>query len=896
MRLLDALAARLVGGPDGDLIRHDLNELYARDRARGLSRSRAGWRYARLLAGSFVSVWQERRRHARLPDGASYRPLRGGSMLQDLQFALRLFRRHPAPVAIALGGLALAIGVVTSVFSIVNGTMLRPYGMDDPTSVVLVMEGSHSRPWPYWPYARFVRMRDETTLTRVEASLQRTVRFSETAASENDLSRRVLFVSGGYLQMLGGRPLHGRALEPADDVAGAPPVAVVSHHFWSAHLGADPAIVGQTVWLSRTPVVVVGVLRPDFTGPVEFDARPTMWMPFAAIDNVLMTPPLTETSRTSVEVVARLVPGASRQAAQENLGAIAARTSPPGSKPPTAGGPPPVRLFSGASAIEGPGEADVYTVLSIVLGVSALILALACANTANLLMASAVTRRREMGVRLSLGASTRRLIRQMLNESLLLGLLAGGLGYLLAMWIAPVFGAITTIPPDVDLAPDGGVLTFTTVVALISGVGAGLAPARYGARGNVLVALQSQSGSGGLSAVPSRLRSTFVGFQAAVAMLLLVVAALLTRTALVMVHSDFGFDADRLLVVRLEPTQKGLDHATYLQEAVAALRGLPSVEGVSVAQQEPFGYSTNSDRFTLGGTSFQLNTHRLDGAFFATAGVRLVRGRTFTDDEVASQAPVAVVSERIARAFFPNGDPIGQSLSHVPAEDGGRQDAATIVGVAADAVLDRPQGHVYGAIYRPLQSPKEHRAFTDQGFPMPPSLVVRGAESGVSVRAIEEALRRVNPAVQPATERVLDRLESYLDGKRMLASVAVPVALLALFLAVLGVYGVSAFVASQRTTETSIRMAIGATAADVLRLHIKDALRPVVTGLGLGLLVAIATSRLTASMFSVSGISAYDPIAIGAAVTMLLAGALAAVIIPARRAGRTDLARVLRQA
>jgi predicted permease len=852
----------------------DLAELFE-DRT-----GRYGRSYAyRRLAGDILSLWRAM--------------LGGGTVLQDLRYALRLLRKHPVPACITIGGLALAIGVVTAVFSIVNATLLRPYAMDDPASVVSVTRPSHGG-WSTWPYAWFLKMQDEATLARVEASLSDTARFSTVRAASDDSSQRVLFVSGGYLRMLGGRPSLGRTLEPADDVAGAPAVLVVSHHFWASRLNRDPSIVGKVVWLNGAPVTLVGVLRADFTGPVEFDLRPALWAPLAAMDDVLTGPPLTAAATTPVEVVARLAAGVGLPAAQDNLAAIVTRGSAAKSVP-SAGEPSPVRLYSAASAIDGPAEADTLTALASIFSVAGLVLALACANTANLLMAAAVTRRREMGVRLALGASTRRLVRQMVNESLLLGLMAGGFGFILAIWIVPVFGAIVAMPPDVDLAPDARVLIFTIAVALVCGAGAGLSPARYGARGNVLVALQSQSGSRGSVAVPSRLRTSFVGFQAGVSMLLLVFAALLARTAMLMTRADIGFDADRLLVVALEPLQPGLDQSAYLQRAVAAVRHLPAVERVSVAENEPFGYFGARDRFAQDGRSFELRTTRSDGNYLATLGVPIRRGRTFTAEDVAGHAPVAIISESVARAFFPGGDPIGQSLANVPAAGGRRQEPATIVGVVADALLDRPESQGYGAIYRPLGRPSDRPIFTSQGLPIPPSLIVRTANPGLTARAVEDALRRMDATVRPATTMVRDRLDDYLSGKRMLAWMSGPIALLALLLAALGVYGVTAFVVNQRTEEVGVRMAIGASSADVLRMLVRDSVRPVAVGLAAGLAVALGLSRISASTLMLSGISPHDPLSIGVALATLLTVALAAVIMPARRAARTDPAIVLRQ-
>ena len=207
-------------------------------------------------------------------------------MLQDLRFGLRLLRKHPVPVGISIGGLALAIGVVTSVFSLVNAAMLRPYGMDEPSSVVSVTRPFGDRMRSSWPYEQFLRMQAETTLMTVEAALAERVRFSGAPAADGEAGRRILFVSGGYLSMLGGRPALGRALQPSDDTVGAPAVIVVSHHFWLTRFNGDPSAVGRTVWLNGSPVTVVGVLPTDFTGPTEF--RPSFWAPFAAFDELLL--------------------------------------------------------------------------------------------------------------------------------------------------------------------------------------------------------------------------------------------------------------------------------------------------------------------------------------------------------------------------------------------------------------------------------------------------------------------------------------------------------------------------------------------------------------------------------------------------------------------------------
>ena len=807
--------------------------------------------------------------------------LRGGSMLQDLRFVLRLFRKHPAPVGIAIGGLALAIGVVTSVFTIVDASMLRHFEMDEPASVMnLGSKGER-----HWSYTWFLKLQNEATLTRVEASNLETVRVGTQPGADGDSSRPLMFVSGRYLQTLGGRPSLGRALEPSDDNVSAPPVVVVSHYFWSTQLNADPSVVGTTLWLNGAAVTLVGVLRPGFTGPTK--VRPAAWAPFAAYDEVRGGPPFDAGNRTSVDVVVRRAPGVATQAAQAELDAIITRSSPPASTAAEAEAQA-IRLSSLASPIDQENPAEAYTATACLVAILGLVIAVACANTANLLLAAATTRMPEMGLRLALGASTRRLVRQMVSESLLLGLVAGGLGFLFAVWFVPILGVMLEMSPEFKAVPDGRVLLFTVAVALACGLGAGLSPARYGARGNVLGALKSQNGSeGGGAGAPTRLRTSFVGFQAAVSMLMLVSAALLGRTAMLMARTDIGFDVDRLIVVSLEPPRSGFDEAAYIRTALSAVRDLPSVERASATQSPPFGFSWNRDDLTHDGKSYELNLNRTDADFFATAGLRMLRGRGFGADEVSREAPVAVISDSVARAFFPGSDPVGGSVTNIPSEKG-RQEHATIVGVVSDALMTPVRSQGYGAIYRPI-------SLVPLGLPGSHSrthLVIRTANAGLTARAVEDALERIDPRVRPRTSFVREGLDMFLGSKRTLALLSAPTAILAVLLAALGVFGVTAFVVSQRTHEVSLRMAIGASSADVLRLLVKDSLRPVIIGLAAGLGLALVVSRLSAGMLA--GISPHDPLAIGVATATLVAGAIVAVIIPARRAAKADPASLLR--
>jgi predicted permease len=874
-RLRLRLASLVLHGPHAELIRHDLEDLYARERARGMSAPRALARYFRRLAESAFSVWRGEQLWLG-GYGNSRQGSRGGSMLQDIRFAFRLFRKHPVPAGIAIGGLALAIGVVAAGFTLIDATLLKKHGMDDPDSVVSV--GWAREPgWPYWSYSTFLKMRDEATLSRVEASESTEVRLDMSPSGDASSNRRTLFVSGGYLAMLGGRPEFGRSLQPADDAPGAPAVAVVSHQFWSSQLNRDPSIVGSTLWLNGSAVTLVGVLQPQFTGPVIAEMRPAIWAPLSLYDDVVGGPPLDASARTSVEVIARLAPGASVEAARQNLSVITSAPSSPTAKPG-----PSVRLYSAASPIVGWNAGDSLIFIASIAGIMVLVLAVACANTANLLLAAASTRMHEIGVRLALGAGTRRLARQMLNEGVLLALVAGSLGFLLAFWFVPVLVSVLSLPPDIAARPDWRALLFTTGVAVVCGLGASLSPARYGARGNVLAAVKAQD-AGGQGRKSSWVRSSFLGFQAAVSMFLLVAATLLVRSALAVTRTNVGFDIDKLIAVSIERQPAEFDENAYFSAAIDAVRAVPSVENVTLTQHEPFGGSVDRDHLIHQGRSFELSSQHTDADYLATLGLQILRGRNFTPVEVTSDAPVALVSDSVARAMFKDSDPIGQSVSQVPAEGGVPRPDATIIGVVADAMLHPVRAQGSGSLYRPIDRKRVN----------PPSLLVRTRTSGQAVREITEALRRVNPKVRTSTSMVREGLDAFRGSSRTFAWLAAPVAILAFVLAGLGVFGVTAFLVSLRLKEVSLRIALGASSNQVMRLLVKDSLRPVIIGLVVGLAFAVAFNRIAAS--ELTAIGRFDSPSVALAVSVLLAGALLAVLIPARRVAKADPATLLRE-
>ena len=871
------LAWLLIRGRDAEFVRHDLDALYARDRATGLSRWRAGQRYRRRLFESAYCLWRARVEWVELPGVEWLHDARHGAVLQDVRFASRLFLKHPAPVSIAIAGLALAIGIVVSVFTLVDAMILRPYGMDDPGSVVRVghLQGpigvdgmGQEHGWPYWSYASFRRMQEEATQARVEASLIETVEVSTAPAPAAGTRRRLLFVSGGYLAMLGGRPVVGRTLGPGDDTIAAARVVMVSHHMWTTELGADPSIGGKTIWVNGAPVTVVGVMQPDFTGPEEMPA--SMWAPLAAFDDLNTT--------SDISVIARLPHGSSLQRAQAELSAVFARAAGGTSTSTTAAHATRVWLY-GISPLEGPKATESYAAIAFFFVLFGLVLAAACANTANLLLAAAATRTREMGVRLALGATRRRLVRQTLNESLLLGCVAAAFAWLFAVWFLPVLSRALQLSGETGARPDLRAFAFTMGVAFVCSLGAAWSPARYGARDTLGGALKSNDTA---PKGRSRLRRSFVGFQAAMAMFLLIVSGLFARSSVRMSSVDVGFDVDRMFGIYVDAPRSGFDEAAYMASAAMIVRAQPMVERVSVTQYLPFGSFVEHDRFTHGGRSYQVDISRADPELFAAAGLRVVHGRSYSSEEADAEAPVALISEALARAFF-GGNAVGQPLSKIPADGGLPQMDATIVGIVADAMLTPLRSQAGGAIYRPIARTRSN----------PASLLVRSANPQASAAAVKTLLRGLDPRVRPAVYFPREGLDAFMGGLRLLAVLSLPLAGLVLLLGVVGLFGVTAFSVSQRKKEMSIRVAIGATAAEIVRVLVVDSLRPVAVGLPIGLALAVGLSTFAERQHELPGVDPYDPLAIGVAVVLMLTATVAATFGPALRILRAQPSRLL---
>jgi predicted permease len=881
-------------------------------------RERGAWFAGRRFVADAASLWRCRDT-ARASTGRSIGEV--STMFNDVIFAVRLYRRNAGLFALTVAGLAVAIGISTSAFSVVRAVAFAGYGAADSESSfhASLESGIWTRVTgdsPFrgdWAFADYQRLRGAASLSTLVASKQGRADYRPASEDVNPLPVPVLAVSGDYFSVLGLRTVLGRTLTPTDDVPGGDAV-VVSQGFWKNRMGEDPAVVGKTVWLGDRSYTIVGVAHRRHSSTQMKGFPPAFWITLSAnaerwtgsstagneetraalaalksesgattadlerlalIERELSAP--IRPWNPAVGVHARLKPGVTKAQAESEIRTIAATAvaDRPADKPATV-------LFEPLDKDIG----GVRRIAAILMALVALIVLLACANVTNVLLASAATRRREIGTRFAIGASGGRILRQLLTESLLLGAVSSVLGLLMASWILPSFAAMIQVPSAVDVTPDLGVYAFVAAVTCVIGIVAGFAPARYGQRSDLTTALKTDQLSAPLPLPRARLRGLLIGIQAATSVILLVVAALLARSSAASAMLDPGYDARGLVNVTMGDGARGpawsrAQRDAYRTSALDRIRSLPGVRAAALTSAAPFHESYLSPHRLLGRS---VDRADVSADYFEAMGIPIRRGRAFTADEVRNGAPVVILSASLARAAFGSADPIGAGLDRVwgPAEAADKSlpglyrkpRDARIVGVAADATIRLGRERA-PTIYMPL----------DEGAV--PMLVVRVAgDPAAVVRQVRDALRSLDPRIRPTARLVVDQMHRQAERPAILAQLATWVSGVALGLAVIGLFGVTSFVVENRRHEISVRRALGATDSQLVQALLIDSLRPVAIGLTCGVLMALAGGRLIDNLLY--GTSARDPLAIAQAIGILVAAAALAVYLPARRTIRVD--------
>lgn len=829
------------------------------------------------------------------------------TVLQDLRLAVRVLRRSPVLAAIAVLVITLGTGAVTTLVSAANAIALRALpGVARPDGLVEVrrtrVDGTVDGAgwdWASHPYYQALRaaLRGDGE-ARAVADVAAWAMLPLTAVVRDEaVAAQGTLVSDNYFRVLGVRPHLGRLFTPdAEGAALAQPVAVLSHTFWTARLAADPRVIGRTVRLNGHAVTVVGVAPPHFHG-VYATLRTDAWLPLAMQPRLQPGPGarlLDDPGPTWLQLVARMRDGAGRDAAGRELSRHTARHAAQGAEPAELRRYTAVRVASLAPLPSGL-HGRFLGFAALLVGAAALVLLVAAANVASMLLARAVARRREMAVRVALGATRGRLVRQLLAESVLLHGLGAAGGVLVATGATPLLARVP-LPANVpftlallDLSPDARVLGVALGLSLATGVAFGLVPALRAARVDLNARLRD--GTAGAGARRSAARDALVGGQVAVSLVLLVAAGLLLRALERGRRVELGFDPSHVAVAALDLGAYGDDdaRARRVRHAVRdALARTPGVVAVSFARDLPLTMGNSVDLRVDGPTASgaargtPVRFGEVDAHYLATVRTPLVAGRDVGAGDDARAPRVAVVNEAFVRRFWPReapADVIGRTLRR-------GAEVVTVVGVSRDAKHERldeaPRPFVHFALAQGASSAGHAEL-----------LVRTTGDPSRLAPAIRAAVREADPALPAAAPTTLAAtIDAVLLPRRLAAGVTAALGATALLLAVVGLYGLVAYLASQRTHEIGVRLALGASRGAVLRLVVGGGVRPVAAGLAVGLVLAAGAARVLASLLP--GVRPLDAPGFVGGAALLTVAALAASYLPARRAAGTDPARVLR--
>lgn len=815
-------------------------------------------------------------------------------LVKDLRHAVRALARRPALTALAVLSLGLGIGVNSSIYSLVHAVLDRGLPMARPSEVVDVYTSdSDGFVYATSSYPDYRDIRDQADAFSELAAFELTV-----ATWDDGERTQLLFgqlVSGNYFDLLGTRPALGRAFLPEEDAtAGTHPVVILGHRFHQQRFAGDPAIVGRTVELNGIAFSVIGVapeaLKSTFPVIVA-----DFWAPMTMADrlgDVGGGGGLENRGSRSLFLQGRLRLGVDLAAAQAQLGVVAERlgTAYPETNEGRSLTAVPASTVSLNPGIDGPLR-GVAGLLMVLVG---LVLLIACSNIANLLLARAADRRREIAVRLALGSSRGRLMRLLLFESLLLGLGGAALGLLLARWTVRLivgFQPPLPIPLSLDVGFDSQVLLFTAALGILTGLVCGLAPAFQASRPDLVPALKNDAGALGRRFRRFGLRNVLVVSQVAISTLLLVGSALFLRSLGHALAVDPGFTLRRGVEAQLALSLGGrYDETTgklFYGELLERARTLPAVRSAALASHLPLGLTTQSRRFFVEGAApsaegeeREIDMIAVSPGYFATLGIPLLSGRDFGAPESAPGSPGAViVNETTARRFWPGEDPVGKRLRFDETAPW-----STVVAVARDGKY-----RTLGEEPRPFL----YTAFDQDYSPMMTLVVASDEAEGASLARVRSLLDTMDPQLPIFDLRTLSsHLDIMLFPARLGAALLLAFGLLGTVLASVGLYGVVSYAVSKRTREVGIRMAIGAGRDDVLRLVVGEGMGLVGIGLALGVGLALVASRAVAGLLF--DVSTHDPAAYLGVVATLVAVALVANVVPARKAMGIEPFRALR--
>ena len=797
-------------------------------------------------------------------------------MFSDLRFGARMLARTPATTVAAILALALGIGANTTIFSVVHGVLLRQLPYDDPDRIVMIWRDLRKRGGPVDEWAapgHYVEWREETSVFEsVAVGLANAAILTD--GDVEQVSAGV--VSPSYFDVLGVRPALGRVFTAAEEDPNAPRTVVLSDALWKRRFGAARDVIGRTIRINDTPHEVIGVLPPGFQPPIVAP-RAQLWQALR------VNPASAPREAIILQAFGKLRSGVTVPQAASHMDQVAARAERLHAEDRNAG----VRIEPLHERLVGPARPAIL-VLAAAVG---LVLLIACANVANLLLARASGRGREMAVRTALGARRSRLVRQLLAESLLLATVGGAIGTLLTMWgVGALVAASPAGTPRVDaIGVNGAVLAFTVAVTVITGILFGMAPAFHASRADLTSGLR-EGARGHVGGGGRRLRRLLVVAETALALVLLAGSGLLLRSFVELQAVDRGFDSTNVLVGNVNAPRARFDTAGKIialnDRLVERLSAVPGAESTALVSVLPLSGSDSDFGFTIEGRPKPVTPSERPTAwyrivssdYFRTMRIRILRGRGLTDQDSTSAPGAVVINESLARKYWPTEDPLGRRILQ-------RDTTFTIVGIVADIRHRGPDSPPDEEMYL------HYRQYAERGT----TVVVRSASANAAslAPAVREAIRAVDPGLPLANVTTMEELEA--DAVSLPRFVTLLVGLfaaVALALALVGVYGVLSYAVAQRTSEIGVRMALGATRADVLRLVLVDGLRMVGVGAVIGVAGAAVAGRAMRTLLF--GVGAVDLLTLGATVALLLGAAAIACAAPARRAIRIDPVEALR--
>jgi putative ABC transport system permease protein len=794
---------------------------------------------------------------------------------QDLRYGVRMLVKKPGFTLIAVITLALGIGANTAIFSVVNAVLLLPLPYRAPEELVIV-RSLDKRKGTKGESISYADFQDWRAQSRTCANLATFKSWSFSLSIGDDLQRvSGATVSANFFELLGVNAIRGRIFLPAEEDRGGERVALLGYALWQRVFGADEMLVGQQIKLGDQPFTVVGILPPGFKFPFQLE-KTEIWT-----TNSIWSAGNMSRGARQFQAIARLKPGVPLQKAQFEMAGIAERLE---HENPGTNRNHGVLLIPAHRELTG----DLSFTLWLLSGAVGFVLLIACANVANLLLARALSRRKELAIRAALGAGRWRIARQLLTESLLLSLAGGALGLLLATWGIPLLLAISpqNLPRINAIELNGYVLSFTLLVSILTGVLFGLAPALKVSRPDLIESLKDKTAGAGASG--SRLRAALVAGEIAIALMLLIGAGLLINSFIRLNRVELGYKPENVLFAFLNlPAPRypgGNERVAFLKQVRERIMTLPGVQSVSFSSSPPFS-GWGSSTFEIKGRQWPANETKLSSRmftatpdYFATMRIPLLQGRIFAETDDKSSKGVALINETLARRYFPNENPLGQSISHNMNRDKDSPAEFEIVGVIGnvrgDALNKEPEPEIYTP-YR--QTPWNWGR-----------LVIRTEHNALGMaNAMRREIRSLDPNQSVAIPNTLeDMISDSITPQRFNLVLLSIFAGIGLLLTLVGIYGVISYHVTDNTREIGIRLALGAQRHDVLRLVIGRGLMLALTGIAIGMAGAFGLTRLMESLLF--GVKPTDPLTFGVIACLFGAAALLACYIPARRATKVD--------